>query len=162
MLDRIGPPITDHDLGFALHDRLHQFRNIPPRILVVPIRVHNNISTSLQTGIEPCPEGIPKPPVPRKLDNVIGPRLPCDLDSSVRRPIVDHEDLHLVDPLKFARNIRYRIRKCAFFVQTRDLDNQLQFILQTRLSKLPLRGQPSAPRSRRPSPRRKPHRSFAS
>ena len=71
MGDRVDVAVTHHHLGPAVEDWLDQQRDVGAGVLVVGVRVDDDVGSQLQTSIHPGLESGRKPAVIRQLDDVI-------------------------------------------------------------------------------------------
>lgn len=62
---------SNHYVEFFIQDRLNQFRDIRSTILIVRIRVHNDVSTKGETGIKSSHKCPGQPLIPCVADNMI-------------------------------------------------------------------------------------------
>src|ERR1700722_11206355 len=104
MLDLVGLPVSDHNVGFTSQYGPDQIADTIARILVVAIGVDHDVCPHLQRLRDPVVEGPAETHVPGMADNVMDPKLSGDRTGTVPRPVVDDEELEAVDTRKRSRH----------------------------------------------------------
>ena len=125
MLDLVGLAVADHHVGVAGEDRRHELGNVAAVVLVVGVRVDDDVGAEFQRGIEAGLERRCESPVVRQTHYVVDAVLARDLDGTVGRAVVDHEPFHPLEALDLAREVGQRGGKGYLLVETGDLDDQL-------------------------------------
>ena len=96
-------PVADHDICPPVQYRLDQRGDVRAFILSVGVGVHDDVGASGQTGIEPGLKRVGKPAIAAMTHDVMHTPLASQLDRIVVRPIIDDQDLDLVDASNDAR-----------------------------------------------------------
>jgi hypothetical protein len=117
--------IADDDVGIAVQERRQQPRNLVRRVLIVGIRIDDEVGTGFQRRVDPRHECRGETLVASQPHDVIGAAPPCHLRRPVARSIVHHEDFDDVDSSDDAREIGERRGQRRRLVETRDLDDEL-------------------------------------
>ena len=125
MLDLIRLAVADHHVGVPGQDRRHQLRDVGAAVLVVGIGVHDDVGAELQRSVEPGLEGRRQTLVVGQAHDVADAARPGHLDGPVRRAVIDHEPLDLVDALDRPGQVGESLRKRLLLVEARDLDDEL-------------------------------------
>lgn len=124
MRDLVGFPVADHHLRFAFENGLDQLWNIRAAILIVRVRIDNDVGAKPQTCINPRPESRGEPPVSREAHNVVDAAFSRHLNSSIRTAVVDDEIFDDINAFNFLGKVFQRDGQCLLFVQARDLDDK--------------------------------------
>jgi len=122
-------PITYNYLGLMVKDRLYQLGNVLAGILVVAVRIDDDVGAKAQTFVQADPESPCQALVGGITENMINPQFFSDLNSSVVAAVIDDQDFHRIYPGYIPGNICNSLRQCLFFVVTGNLNNQLHLIL---------------------------------
>jgi hypothetical protein len=104
---------------------LHQTGDVTPEVLVVTVRVDDDISPQLQTVVKTGFKSVPEAAVLRELYNMVSPMLARDDGRTISRSVIYDEDFDHVYAIDLARDVCQRCRQRIFLVETRDLYNQL-------------------------------------
>ncbi len=123
MGDGRNRPVADHHLRAPLQYRLDQQRDVGGIILIVGIRVDDDVRTFRQTPLQPRHEGIGKAAIDRQVHDMIHAMRPCDLNRAVGAAIVDDQPFDLVHTGNFPGQGGQRLGQGLFFIQARNLDN---------------------------------------
>jgi hypothetical protein len=94
---RPDAPVPDHQLRALLDDRRDQRRDIGRAVLIVGVRVDDDVRTRAHRGFESRSECRGKPPVPVELHHMTHAVRSCDFGGSILAAIVDHQPLDDVD-----------------------------------------------------------------
>ena len=95
------------------------------RVLVVGVRVDDDVGAELQARVEARLEAGGKALVVRQLDDVVDAVLARHLDRAVGRAVVDDEPLDDVEARDLAREVGERRRERLLLVEAGDLDDEL-------------------------------------
>ena len=117
-------PVAHHHVGLTAQYRPNERRNRRTRILVVAVSIDDDVRPQLERRVDPGLERRRQPPTPRRTYDVIHTVLPRNLRRSVRRSIVEQQNLNLVDAFDMPRNFRKRLRKRPRLIQARNLNNE--------------------------------------
>ena len=118
--------IADDDIRGAFENRRDEFRNICADILVVTVRVDDDIRSKLEAGIDTVTETASQSDVALVADDVVDADLTGYFNRAVGAAVIDDEDFHLVDPGNLPWDVRNCFGKRVLLVITGDLDDQLQ------------------------------------
>jgi phosphatidyl-myo-inositol dimannoside synthase len=121
--DRAG---SDHDLGFAGEDRSSNCRDVPAEVLVIRIRVDDDICSEKQAGLDAGHKSLGKAAIHGVPHDMVNPQLPSDFGSVVSRTIVDDKPLHTVEPIDSARQIIQCDAERIGLIEAGDLNDQFQ------------------------------------
>jgi hypothetical protein len=108
VLDLVGLAVADDHVGVAGEDRLDELPDVAAEVLVVGVRVDDDVGAELERRVEARLERRRQPAVVGEAHDVMDAVLACHLDGAVRGPVVDHEPLDLVDALNFAWEVAQR------------------------------------------------------
>jgi hypothetical protein len=125
VLDSRDRAVADDHVGFAGEDRGQQLRDVRAAVLVVGVGVDDQVGAELQAGVESRLECGGQAAVVGQADELLDTVLAGDLDGSIGRAVVDHEQLDLIHALDAARQVGDRARKRRLLVEAGDLDDQL-------------------------------------
>lgn len=123
--DLIALAVADDDIGSFVEDRLDELRDILAVVLVVPIRVDDDIGSEHQAAVEASSERVSQAPVSSEADNMVDTTFLGDFDSSIGAAIIDDQDLDLIDARYLPRYITDRCGERVLFVEARDLNDDL-------------------------------------
>jgi hypothetical protein len=112
VVDLVGLAVADHHVGVAGEDRAHQLGDVAAEVLVVGVRVDDDVGAQLQRRVEPRLERGGQAPVVGEPHHVLDAVLARHLDRPVAGTVVDHQPLDLIDALDLARQIGQRGGKC--------------------------------------------------
>jgi hypothetical protein len=116
-------PIADADVRLAAQERSQQFRNLPARVLVVGVGVHDVVRARLQTRVDAGLECGGQPFVAAQAHHVFHAAGPRNLGGAVTRPVVDHKDFDHIHAGDALGKVRKRGRQRLRLVQARNLDD---------------------------------------
>jgi hypothetical protein len=125
MADPVRLTITDHDIGGAVEDRSDQLRNVGAGILIVAIRVDDDVGTPLEAGVDANDERARKAQIALVAHDVIDANLARPQSRPIRRAIVDNQDLYLFDASDLTWDVADGRWQSVLFVEAGDLDDQL-------------------------------------
>ena len=95
MRDRRGLPIAHNDIGGTLKDGLHQLRDVRPAILIVGIRVDDDVGAQREAAIESSAKRAGEPEIGLVAQHVIDAEVAAD--QRPQRPVrrLDQKGLDL-------------------------------------------------------------------
>ena len=125
LVDRHDLPVAHHHVGLAAQDRPHQLRDVGGLVLVVGVGVDDHVGAQLQPGVETGLEGGGQPLVVGQADDVVDAVLTRRLHGPVAGAVVDDQPLDRVEARDLAGKAAERQRELPFFVEARDLDDEL-------------------------------------
>ena len=123
--DLVGLAVADHDVGAPLEDGRDQSRNVRAGILVVGVRVDDDIRPQPERSVDPGHERRGESAVLRKANDVVHPELGRLRARAVRAAVVDHQHLDRGDARHVARQVGEGRGEVLSLVQAWDLDDQL-------------------------------------
>jgi hypothetical protein len=100
--------VSDDHVRLTGEDRRHELRDVAAEVLVVRVRIDDDVGAELQRRVETRLERGGQPAVVGQANDVIDPVLAGDLDGAVAGAVVDHQPFDLLDALDFARQVRQR------------------------------------------------------
>jgi len=126
MLDAIDLTIAYDKLGFSIPNRRDDFFNAAPTILIIAIGVHDNICAKLQALIDPDRKGMGQSAIKWQPYDMVNAARPGNFRSPIRTAVIDDQKFDFIEAFYFTRQIPNRKRQCFCFIETRNLNNQLQ------------------------------------
>jgi len=99
------PGVWKQKIRRAIEDRLDQLGNVLACILVVAIRVDNEVGAESQASIQAPAEGARQAQVSLVTHDVVNADLSGYLHGPVGAAVVDDQDFHLIDPGNLPRDI---------------------------------------------------------
>ncbi len=123
--DPIGLAVTDDDVRPTGQDGRDDTRDVLAAVLVVGIGVDDHVGAQAERGVDAGGERRGEPAVVGKAHDVVHSELHRPFARSVGAPVVDDEDLDLVDPVHHARQIRHGLREVIALVIAGNLDDEL-------------------------------------
>lgn len=97
MFRLINRPGTNHIVRFAIQNRLYQFLYILRAVLIVSIRVYNDIRPLPQASVQPRHKALGQPLVLREVYDVVYAPFFCYFNCIILASIIDDQILDLVD-----------------------------------------------------------------
>lgn len=94
LIDRPG---TDYIVSPAIQNRLYQFLYVICAVLIVRIRVHDDICTLTQALVQSCHKAFGKSLVLREVHDVVHTPFSCHLNCIVPASVIDDQIFDLVD-----------------------------------------------------------------
>ena len=133
MLYFIYRALADDDFRAAFQYRRHQFRDIGATVLVVSVRIDDDIRTEPETRVQACCESVGKPHIVLVADDMVHAERPGSRYRPVGAPVVDDQVFDLVYALDRFWQVGNRSRQCILFVEAGYLDYQFHamYILLT-------------------------------
>ncbi len=119
----VGLTITDYNIRLAFQYWSNQLGNILPSVLIVTVCVHDNVGSETEACIQAQKECLRQSFVLSVSHDVIDSDLFGNFHGSVRRSVINNQDLYLINPLNLAWNITHGLRQCFFFIKTWYLDD---------------------------------------
>lgn len=123
-LQRGHAAVADHQFGLAAQQRLHQQGDIGGVVLVIGVSIDDEVRAEPQAGLQPGGKGGRQPGVMRQPQHMIHLTVLRGLRGAVSAAVIDHQQLHLIDPVDAARQLHHRLRQRFGFVIAGDLDNE--------------------------------------
>ena len=118
--------VADHHLRLAGENGLHEAHDIFPTVLVVRVRVDDDVGPELEGGIEAGLEGPREAAVHGKPQQVGRARHARDFRRSVLGAVVDDQRLDRVESHDGARQRGERLAEMPLLVEARNLDDELR------------------------------------
>ena len=125
MLDCFYRPSPDDDVRASRKDRRDERGDVGCAVLVVRVRVHNDVRAELKGGLQARHVRARQSLVPFEADDVIHAAAARHFHRIVRAPVVDNKPFHLIKSLHDARQLRQRNRESGAFVIAGNLDDEL-------------------------------------
>src|SRR3954452_20950394 len=125
MLDRHHLAVADHHVRPPLEDRMDELGDVMAVVLVVGVRVDDDVGAELERRVEPGLEARGQPLVVRQAHHVVDALLARDLDRAVGRAVVDDQPFDLVEALDASRELAQGGGEGLLLVQAGDLDDEL-------------------------------------
>ena len=114
----------DH-VGAAFEDRAHERRDVGGAVLVVGVRVDDDVRAELQGGVDARLEARREALVVGQADEVVDAVLTGDRDGLIRRAVVDDQPLDAVEAVHLAGKVGQRLRELICLVEAGDLNDEL-------------------------------------
>jgi hypothetical protein len=125
VLDLVRLAVADDHVGRARDDRGDQQRDVQRGVLVVGVRVDDDVGAELQARVEARLEARGQALVVRQADDVVDAGRPGHRDGRVRGAVVDDEPLDHVEARDLARQVGERAGELLLLVPAGDLDDEL-------------------------------------
>ncbi len=123
VLDRAG---SDDDIGIAFQDGLDESRDVVCAILVVGIRIDDDVSAVLESSLDACSEGARKSLVRSVRNDDVRAVLARDLGGAIGRPVVDDQNLDGTDAGNFSWKSVDGDAEGSCLVEAGDLDYEFR------------------------------------
>ena len=124
VVDAARLPIPNDHVGALVENGLYERGNIAAVILVVAIRVDDDIRAEFEAGVKAHLEGMPQAAIFGERDDVIHAEFPRHFSRAIIRPVVNDQDLDFVNAGDRTRNILDRRGQGFFFVEAGNLDDE--------------------------------------
>jgi hypothetical protein len=108
VFDIVDRATSDDHVGVTFYDRFYKTRYVRTVILVISVRVNDDICAEFDACVQTCHERLRQTVRLGKSHNVVYRVFLGDLDSSIRASVVNDQRLDLVHALYCARNIAQR------------------------------------------------------
>lgn len=125
MLNRVRLSVADYDIRRTIQNGSAQGWNFFPRILIVAVRIDDNVGTEIKTSVYAGSKCTRQAAPYLVTNDIIDPRLPGDLGRPVCASIINDQDPDFIKPFNGAWNVRNGLPQGPFFVETRNLDDEL-------------------------------------
>ena len=119
-----GPSIPDDEFGAALKNGFHQLGDVRTLILIVAIRVDDDVRTRLEAIVHTRREGVTQAPIRGKTQHMIHSVLAGDVTRAVCTSIVDDQYFDFVDALDFSGNIAKCLGQRILFIEAWNLNDE--------------------------------------
>ena len=136
MRDFTHGPRADHDRRFTLQDWFDEFRNVLGAILIVRVRVHDDIRACAQRRIQSSRESARQPAMRAEFHDVIDAIFPRDGDREIFTPVVDDEPLDFLETRDRTRQCLQGDGEGPFLIKAGDLDDEFLHFAGMRRSSL--------------------------
>ena len=100
MLNRLHLSIAHDHVRFAAKNGRHELGDVVGAVLVVRVRVDDDVCTQLQGGIEAGLESLRQAFVVRKANDVVDSVAACHVHRTIGRTVVDNEPLDAVEAIQ--------------------------------------------------------------
>ena len=125
MLNRMRLPVADYDIRRAIQNGSAQGWNFLPGILIVAVSIDDNVRTEIEAGVYAGPECARQAAPCLVTNDIIDPCFPGDLGRAVGAAIINDQNPDLINTVNVSWNIRNGLPQGLFFVETRNLDDEL-------------------------------------
>ncbi len=128
VLRLVDGPGADDDIALPFQDRADQGLDVLPVILVVRVRVHDDVRAVAQAGVQAGHEAGGQAPVLAEVHDIVDAPAAGHLLGVVQGAVVDDQVLDGVDPVDVLRQVVQGNLEGLRLVQAGDLDDQLHKI----------------------------------
>jgi hypothetical protein len=118
-------PGADDVVRRPVEDRRHELRDVGRTVLVVRVRVHDDVGAEAQAGVHAGHEDLRQSAVALHANDVVDTVGARDLHGPVGAAVVDDQPLDHVHALEPTRKLRQSDGERLLFVEARDLDDEL-------------------------------------
>ena len=92
---------SDHNVGFVVQDRLDKFCDISAEILIVPVRIYQNIGAVCQRVLRAALECSGQTSVRSQGDDMAYPKRTCDLYRLVGGSVIHDHDFDRINSINY-------------------------------------------------------------
>ena len=124
----IDRTLTDNDVCLSLNDRTYDRLDISTAVLVIRIRIYDDISAKMETSIKTCHKSLGKTFVVLKVYNVIKAQFLGFLNRIIGTSVVNDQIFDLIDTVDMSGKVIPGFLKGLFLIKARYLDYQLHLI----------------------------------
>ena len=110
MLCLIDRTFSDNDICFSVQNRAYNLFNILTAILIISIRIYDDICSVSEARIQSCHKSFCKTFVLFEIDNVVHAPVLCDFYGIVLTSVIDDQIFDLVNAI----DVLWQIVQCDF------------------------------------------------
>ena len=118
----INRAVSYNNVRSAFYNGSNQFFYILSAVLIIRIRIYNDICPISQTGIQSCHKSFSQSFILFKIHNIVNSPLFCDLSGMICTTIINDQIFYCIYSFYSFRQIVQRNFQCFLFIVTRNLN----------------------------------------